>query len=88
MPEHGKAGTYNHGCHCLDCTEAHRIRHAQTSRILTLRAARGDPQVPHGTVGGYKNWGCKCADCTAANSAASRDYYHRTKGLRGSSMAG
>ncbi len=79
--EHGKPGTYNRKCRCLECTDAHRAYHAEASQRRALRAAVGDPAVPHGTVGGYKNWGCRCALCTAANTGASKDYYHRVRHL-------
>lgn len=75
MTEHGKPGTYNRGCHCVACTEANRLHAVELREVLAARTAADDPEVPHGTAGGYKNWGCKCRPCTDANTAASLAYY-------------
>jgi len=72
--EHGKAASYNHGCHCPECAYAHARRHAEQRKALAARAAAGDPATPHGTEGGYKNWVCRCVPCTAANTAAVARY--------------
>ena len=72
---HGTPSAYNHGCHCDECREANRLRCRELRRTLKRRQVDGDPQVPHGTTGGYKNWGCHCVLCTAANTVASKKYY-------------
>jgi hypothetical protein len=86
---HGTPSAYNHGCRCDHCREANRLRCRDLREGLKQRAAGGDPEVPHGTTGGYKNWGCHCGPCTRANTAASRKYYQdRREDLAAHTAAG
>jgi hypothetical protein len=64
---HHAASSYNTGCRCGECTEAHRVRCAAIRAEL---AARPREQVPHGKAG-YVNWRCRCGICTAANTERS-----------------
>ncbi len=77
---HGTPSAYNHGCRCEHCREANRVRCLELRASLKVRTNAGDPEIPHGTTGGYKNWGCHCEECTQANTLASRRYYQDRHG--------
>ncbi len=67
ISEHGTHSAYVRGCHCQECTEAHRV--ANQKSFESLRSAE---VTEHGRTG-YR-YGCRCDVCKAANAAYMRDY--------------
>lgn len=66
MAGHGQPGTYNQGCRCKVCRDAHRKRCARTRASLDERRAASPSDVPH-SLSGYINWGCRCDICKDAH---------------------
>jgi hypothetical protein len=78
---HG-ASAYRGGlCHCLDCTEAHRLRHwDERDRRRAATAANGGiaPAAQH-NASTYLNWGCRCPACRASHGERMRYYSRRRR---------
>lgn len=65
---HGIPSTYNAGCRCQPCRDAHKVRtlnRSQQRRKIT-EAGQMPATVQHGSSA-YKNWGCRCDICAAAH---------------------
>lgn len=78
MTAHGKTSSYNLGCRCPKCREAHRVACAAAKERMVARAAAGEAAFEHG-VYGYKNWNCRCPVCTKAHSADWLRRYHAAR---------
>lgn len=78
---HGTASTYrNHGCRCVDCREAQRVKITAERRRRGVRPI-GETQQPlkHGTTYAYRHVGCRCPPCRAANTEAVAKYRAQRK---------
>jgi hypothetical protein len=72
--DHGTRARYVRGCRCESCTTANRENTYAFIRQQTERAQRGEIDIPHGEVRGYRYYGCRCERCTTANTVECQPY--------------
>jgi hypothetical protein len=65
---HGHRRTYDKGCRCADCREAHRLYFAK-QRAKWAKDPSAADRAGHGKPSTYKNYSCRCEPCTREHSA-------------------
>lgn len=75
---HGDHRTYNKGCRCDACREAHRV-HMVDRRAAWATDPSAADRAGHGKRSTYRNYHCRCEPCTTANTADVTAYRARRR---------
>jgi hypothetical protein len=70
--QHGSIEMYNSKCRCANCKEFYRVymnKRKKRTRPVTARSDKShNPNIKHGTNGGYTYHKCSCPPCKSANA--------------------